>query len=282
MNYRHDYHAGNVADVFKHLVLIRLLAAMRRKDKPFCYLDTHAGSAAYSLAGEAARRTGEWQEGIGRLWNVDAGDGPLADLLATVAALPDNQGSSIPAAYPGSGTIAGAWLRPDDRAVLCEWLPDVARALKADFAGDRRVAVHHRNGYEGLSAFLPPAERRGVVLIDPPFEDRDEFERLRRAVVMAHRRWDTGVIAAWYPLKDRRQADRFLAGLASAGIRRRLIVEFAPLPADVPGRLFGSGLAIVNPPWQVDEELRAALPALMTHLTDDPARASWRVEPHGD
>lgn len=278
MNYRHAYHAGNFADVFKHVALWALLAAMRRKDKPFFYLDSHAGGPVYRLDSEAARRTGEWRHGIGRLWHVTPADDVTAAYLGLVRGLAANAGAETPMVYPGSTSIAQAGLRDVDRAVFCDALPGAAHELKQTLGNDPRIAVHQRDGYEALKAFLPPAERRGVVLVDPPYESRNEFERLQQALVAAHRRWATGVFAAWYPLKDHDAVARFRRGVTDSGIRRVLIAELSPLPDDLDGRFHGAGMLLINPPWGVDEQLRVAGAGLLDQLADDRGRAHCRVE----
>jgi 23S rRNA (adenine2030-N6)-methyltransferase len=278
LNYRHAYHAGNFADCFKHVALRLLLAAMHRKAKPFCYLDTHAGGAGYPLDSEAAARTQEWRNGIGRLWHSEGLEASVAAHVAAVRAEPGNDVAVEPRVVPGSARIGQSWLRDGDRAVVCDALPEAATELKAAFRDDDRIAVHQRDGYEALKACLPPHERRGVVLVDPPFEQADEFQRLLKAVRTAHRRWATGVYALWYPIKDEPAVAAFRQGLIDAGIPRVLIAEFWPRPRDVAGRFAGCGLAILNPPWQLDDQLRSAAGCLVDRLADNRDLAGYRVE----
>ena len=257
MNYRHAYHAGNEADCFKHALLVPLLRALTRKDKPLFVLDTHAGIGAYDLASGEAEKTGEWRQGIGRL--LEAKPPELAEYLALVR---------DPGRYPGSPALARAVLRPGDRLVLCELHPEDAALLKRRFHGDPRVQVHHRNGYEALSALLPPPERRGLILIDPPYEKADEFAILAAALDKARRKFPTGVFAAWYPVKHRKPVRDFIADLAARRIPDLIACELLLRPPLDPARLNGSGLLIVNPPYGFQAEAVPILAALRATLAD--------------
>ncbi len=220
MNYRHAFHAGNFADVFKHVLLTRILAYLMRKETPLRFIDTHAGIGFYDLAGDEAQRTGEWREGIGLLRKAIAPEA-IADLLQPyleIAASGADDDSL--ARYPGSPAIAASLLRPLDRMIFCELHPADAGRLRRAFARDRRVKTIEIDGYTGLRAYVPPVERRGLVLIDPPFEDRGEFARLAAAVAEAWRKWPTGIYAIWYPVKSRRECDDFFADLADAGLAK--------------------------------------------------------------
>lgn len=267
MNYRHAFHAGNFADVFKHAVLALLLESLARKDAPFCYLDTHAGAGRYDLLGETARKTGEYRDGIGRLWNSPPLSG-LEDYLAAVRAM--NPAGTLHY-YPGSPAIARSLLRPQDRMVLVEQHPEEYERLKAEFANDRRAAVLWQDGYAALKALLPPREKRGLVLIDPPYESIDEYTQAVEGLRVAYARWSTGVYVIWFPIKDRAPVERLRRQLAASGIRKILVAEFCPYPADSAFRLNGSGLVIVNPPWQLDQTLAAVLPRLLEILRQHPA-----------
>jgi 23S rRNA (adenine2030-N6)-methyltransferase len=271
LNYRHAFHAGNFADVFKHVVLVALLKALAKKATPFCYLDTHAGSGRYDLASEAARKTGEFEQGISRVWQAVHAPALVSEYLAAVQAV--NRGPQL-RFYPGSPRVARFFLRAQDRAVLLEKHPEEAARLNQEFAGDRQVLVQQQDGYTGLKAFLPPAEKRGLVLIDPPFEQANEFEQLAAGLKAAQARFAHGVYALWYPIKDRAPITRFEQALEASGIRKILGCEFLLYPADSPLRMNGCGLAIVNPPWQVDEQLRATLPWLVERLRVDSRSAS--------
>lgn len=257
MNYRHAYHAGNAADCVKHALLLALLRALMRKDKPLFVLDTHAGIGAYDLAGGEAAKTGESRQGIGRLLQADPPE--LADYLA----LARDSGR-----YPGSPALARAALGPGDRLVLCELHPDDFGLLKRRFRGDPRVQVHHRDGYAALAALLPPPERRGLILIDPPYERADEFARLAAALDAARRKFPTGVFAAWYPVKHRAPVRDFLADLAGRRIPDMIACELLLRPPLDPARLNGSGLLIVNPPYGFEADATPILAALRATLAD--------------
>lgn len=276
MNYRHVFHAGNFADVFKHAVLSLLLKSLHRKDTPFCYLDTHAGAGRYDLDGAAAQKTGEFREGILRLWHAEPLP-VLADYLAAVRAV--NTGNAL-RYYPGSPAVAHFFLRPRDRMLLLELQPEECAQLKAQFAGDRRVTVLAQDGYAGLKAFLPPTERRGLVLIDPPYESNDEYARVVGGLRVAHARWGSGTYALWYPVKNRPPVERFHRALVGSGIRKMLLVEFAPYAEDTGFRLNGCGMIVINPPWQLEETLRSLLPGLLDVLRQHPSGhtgVSWLV-----
>lgn len=280
MNYRHLYHAGNFADVCKHLCLLALLDHLRKKPEPFCYLDTHAGIGRYELSRMEAQKTGEYHGGIGKLLGAQALPPELTDYVERVIGFDAGNRRDALRVYPGSPALARGKLREQDRAVLVELHPADFETLKALFRGDRQVAVHHMNAYHAMKAFVPPRERRGLVLIDPPFEIEDEFEQLVSGLQEAHRRWPTGIYAIWYPVKDRREVFRFHAALRRTGIRKILAAEFCLYPEDLPDRLNGSGMVIVNPPWQIEQRLLPNLQALAALLTTpEQARISidWLV-----
>lgn len=267
MNYRHGYHAGNFADVLKHTALSELLHLLLSKDKKLFVLDTHAGTGGYDLAGKLAERTGEAAAGIVRLAATPNAGRPAAVVryLAAVAAYDRKFGPSGGGLrrYPGSPRLIRAVLRPGDRFIACELHAEDALALRREFAGDRAVEVRQEDGYKVLKAMLPPPERRGLVLIDPPFEATDEFERLSRAVRQGLRRFATGCYAIWYPIKDEAAAAAFVATL---GAPKHLVMELR-----VPGeagatRLTACGLAVINPPWRFEEAMAEALPWIASVL----------------
>lgn len=265
MNYRHGYHAGNFADVLKHTALCELLRLLTAKDKKLFVLDTHAGAGGYDLAGRLAQRTGEAETGIARLAAAPRAGMPpaVARYLAAVAAYDRKFGATDgkPRRYPGSPRLVRAALRPGDRFIACELHPEEALALKREFAGDRAVEVRHADGYKALKALLPPVERRGLMLIDPPFEATDEYERLLRALRQGVRRFATGCYAIWYPIKDE-QAVTFTGELSAL---KPLTLEMR-LDGIEPGRLAVCGLAVVNPPWRFEEAMREALPWIADRL----------------
>lgn len=261
MNYRHVFHAGNFADVVKHAALTLLLRDLQRKEAPLAVFDVHAGIGLYDLRAEAASKTGEWREGIARFL-AEPPPPALADYAAALAAA--NPDGSL-RFYPGSPWLARRLLRPGDRLVVVELHPDDARALRRQFQDDPQVAVHQRDAYEALKGLLPPPERRGLVLIDPPFEARDEFARLRRGLAQALRRWASGVFCVWYPIKDRPPVQAFHAAVRELGTPA-LAAELLVFPDDYPARLNGCGLVILNPPWRFDATLAAVLPELHRRL----------------
>ena len=279
MNYRHAFHAGNFADVVKHAVLARIIVHLKEKPAAFRVIDTHAGAGLYDLCGPEASRTGEWREGIGRLLAAQLSPGVhtlLAPYLDAVAAL--NPGGDMKL-YPGSPALAQSLLRDQDRLVVCEWEPNAARALAAFVHGDARAKAVEIDGYTALNAYVPPKERRGLVLIDPPYEQPDEFERLGQALAAAHRKWPTGIYALWYPIKNLRETAAFARRIAASGIARVLRAELTLARADSQ-RLGGSGLILVNPPWRLEQELSVLMPALAQSLgaaAAGTARIDWLV-----
>ncbi|MFR0690929.1 23S rRNA (adenine(2030)-N(6))-methyltransferase RlmJ [Enterobacterales bacterium AE_CKDN230030158-1A_HGKHYDSX7] len=273
MNYRHAYHAGNHADVLKHIVLARLFALMARKDTPFAYLDSHSGIGLYDLLGDEASRTGEWESGIGRLWGRDDLPELVQDYLEVVSALNPDGGLEY---YPGSPELARRLTRPQDRVLLNELHPEDGRLLKANMAGERRISVHQGDGWLLPRAFLPVTEKRAVLLIDPPFEQPDDLERCVTALDEAIGRMRQTVVAIWYPIKDRRQLKRFYQRLEKSSAPKMLRVELCVHPADTADRLNGSGLVIANPPWPLDEELRGLLPWLAQTLAQ--TESEWLMD----
>lgn len=264
MHYRHGFHAGNFADVFKHTLLCGLLLALNRKEKPWCYLDTHAGAGCYDLGGEGATRTGEWQEGIGRLAAVEDPTEPLATYLGIIRRLPQGH-------YPGSPLIARALARAQDRLVLCEKVEEVAETLRSELRGDSRAHVHRRDGYEA-HALLPPAEKRGLVLIDPPFERVDEFDAAAEFLKQAQGRFGTGIFAAWYPLKNRHAAGRFVRRVARES--QKPVSEFRfETGAPGEGQMRACGVLVANPPFRFEEEVMPALQRLVPLLAQGPGAA---------
>lgn len=276
MNYRHVFHAGNFADVLKHVVLVHLLRALQDRDSGFVYIETHAGAGRYDLEAPGPQESAEYRDGIDRLWNSPA-EG-THDYLAAVGAV--NRGHAL-RFYPGSPRIARFLLRPQDRMWICEHEPDECRRLRAEFAGDRQVRVHCSDGYAALKAWLPPPEARGLALIDPPFKYADEWEGAYAALMDAVDRWAAGTYALWYPVKTGTTAERFLAKLKSAGLPRVLVAELRLWSDDTPFRLNGCGMAVVNPPCSFEGMLRQSLPTLAQKLkrgSDAPrVRVEWLV-----
>ena len=269
MNYRHAFHAGNHADVFKHAAVALVLEHLRGKDQPFAVLDTHAGIGAYDLSGDEAQRSPEWRDGIARIFVRQLASAPGYSQI--IAAL-NPEGLET---YPGSPEIVRVMLRPDDRLMACELHPADAQTLKARYRREPRVAVHQRDGYEAMSALLPPPERRGLVLIDPPFEQTDETGRLISALAQGLKRWPTGIFMAWYPIKDRKISAALSAAAAAAPFPKTLRAEFTPFLWEE-NSLPGSGLLILNAPWKLDEKLAALGEELSGLLGAGSAR--WSVD----
>jgi len=273
MNYRHAFHAGNHADVLKHVILSRLIALLSRKEAPFAYLDSHAGVGLYDLAGDQASRTGEWLQGIARLWQAEDVPDQLVDYLEVIRAMnPDG----VLRHYPGSPELARMLTREQDRLYLNEKHPEDGRLLKENMAGDRRVAVHLGEGWYVSRALLPTREKRVLLLIDPPFEQADELERCVQSLNEAIGRMRQAVVAIWYPIKELGQLRRFYRDLEKSNAPKLLRIELYVHPADDAQRLNGSGLVISNPPWGLEDELKQILPWLTTLLGQ--SQAGWRMD----
>ena len=277
MNYRHIYHAGNFADVLKHAVLARLVRYLQNKDKAFRVLDTHAGIGLYDLSSEEAQKTGEWQTGIGKLMDADL-PAPVAELLepylSTVRELNPEGGMQF---YPGSPKLARMLFRPQDRLSAMELHPDDARALARLFEGDYQVRVTELDGWLSLGAHLPPKEKRGLILVDPPFELENEYQRLADGLNKAYRRFSTGTYCLWYPLKKGAPIKDFHERLQSFDIQKMLCAELSVKSDRLEG-LSGSGLIVVNPPYTLKDELHTLLPFLKTVMAQDryaSHRAFW-------
>ncbi|PIO97153.1 23S rRNA (adenine(2030)-N(6))-methyltransferase RlmJ [Pleomorphomonas carboxyditropha] len=269
MNYRHAFHAGNFADVLKHAVLARILAYLGRKDAGYRVIDSHAGIGLYDLAADEALRTGEWRGGVGRV-RAARPSPALGDWLAPwLSALRAVNGGDDLLVYPGSPAIATALGRLQDRYHFNELHPQDAATLTALYAGDRRVRVGSEDGYVTVRAQLPPRERRGLVIVDPPFEEAGEFDRLTRAVHDARKRFATGCLMIWYPIKDVAAVDAFLAGAAGAGYPRLIAIEQWVRQPGGDGPLAGAGVLVANPPFTLADETEAILPELTRLLAED-------------
>ena len=264
MNYRHAFHAGNFADVAKHLALVAVLLHLRRKQTPFAVIDSHAGCGVYNLCGEEAARTGEAASGIGKLAGLDGGPPALATYLEL---------ARMDGAYPGSPLIAAKLLRPQDRLVAVEKHPEDATALAVALKPFRKARAESADGYARLLALLPPPERRAAVLIDPPYEAADEFAEAARALAGALRRFATGIYLVWFPIKSPGEADGFCGEVLAAGARKALRLDVT-LRARREDRLTAAGLVVVNPPFGFEDEMRAAL-ALALPLMGAEARFLW-------
>jgi 23S rRNA (adenine2030-N6)-methyltransferase len=272
LNYRHAFHAGNFADCMKHALLVWMLRALARKPAGFLVLDTHAGAGRYDLGGSEAGRTGEWRGGIGRLLAARDSGLSLPDGISDFLGLIDRLGL-----YPGSPALVRTLLRPQDRLVCCELHPENHAALRAAMRGEAQVSVHLRDGYEAVRAFLPPRERRGLVLLDPPYEAPDEFARLTEALRQGYSRFPSGTFAAWYPIKHRAPVRGFHAAVGEAAIRDVVAAELLLREPVDPDRLNGCGLLVVNPPWQFMEGAEPMLAPLAAILGEGEAGAGIRM-----
>jgi len=283
VNYRHAYHAGNFADVLKHLVMVLVLQHLKQKPGPFRVIDTHAGIGRYDLASDEALRTGEWRDGIGRLLEATLSDATQKAISAyTDIIRAENPGMVDEiSAYPGSPAIARHMIRADDVIVANELHPEDAESLKALFGRDRRVKVMSLDGYTALKALLPPKERRGVVLVDPPFEQPGEYDRLAKAVSEAHRRFSSGTMILWYPVKDREAVARFEEQVTRSGVAKTLLIELSvrgPTRGEPSQRgLTATGLLVINPPYTLEATLRQVMPEISSVLAQGQG-AGYRIE----
>jgi len=269
LNYRHAFHAGSFADVFKHAVLCRLLDYLRQKPAAFRVIDTHAGAGLYDLTSPEATRGGEWRDGILRLIEARLPDKVAALLkpyLDVIGAL--NEPGQLKV-YPGSPALVRAWLRGEDRLIACELEPEAHTALADAMQRDTRIKTLAIDGWTALSAYVPPKERRGLVVTDPPFEQDSDFPRLAQALAVAHRKWAGGQYLLWYPIKGRTEPDALAKRLGRLGIPKILRAELIVSPLSDPTRLNGSGLILVNPPWTLEGELKVLLPVLAGILGRD-------------
>ena len=275
MNYRHAFHAGNFADVHKHAVLVRVLLHLRHKPAAFRVIDAHAGAARYDLLGPEPSRSGEWREGIERVWQAppqEAAHDLLAPYLGAVAAFNPDTKLRV---YPGSPLIVTSLLRRQDRLIACELEPRAAAALTSALRGDARAKALAIDGWTALRAYLPPKERRGLVLIDPPFEEAADFMRLSAALAAAHRKWPTGIYMLWYPIKECAAPDGLAKRLQRLAIPRMLRCELSLGPPRADAGLVGSGLIVVNPPFTLEPDLQRLIPGLGGMLSP---QASWRLD----
>ncbi|HET7608593.1 MAG TPA: 23S rRNA (adenine(2030)-N(6))-methyltransferase RlmJ [Gammaproteobacteria bacterium] len=273
LSYLHGYHAGNHADVLKHTVLTALLARLVAKDKPLRYIDTHAGAGGYDLRAPPAQRNREHEGGIGKIWDADDAPPAVARLLTLAHRF--NGGGPLKR-YPGSPWLARESLRPIDDLFLFELHPAEHRALKNACAGDRRVKVQRENGLTECIGLVPPPSKRALLLVDPSYELRDEHRDVVDALAKAHKRFTTGVFAIWYPVIERRWVERYERALRATGIAAISTYELCVASERRDGGLVGSGVFVVNAPWQLDDELGAALPWLAQRLGAE-REASHRI-----
>lgn len=281
LSYRHGFHAGNHADVLKHLVLLALLQQMRAKDKPFVVMDSHAGNGLYRLDSAQARKTREAESGVLPLWSQfrqqHVSNALLRDYLGLIANLaPENAGAEL-VLYPGSPMLALSQLREQDRLLLMELHNTEISELRHNLSYERRVAIHHRDGFEGAIALSPPEPRRGVLLIDPAYEDKDDYERVIKTVREVHRRWATGVLAVWFPMLGRQRDHSPALIKALAGLPGVRVMTLATTRQTEEFGMHGSGMLIVNSPWQLGAHVDPALHEVVACLAGSCPEATYRV-----
>ena len=275
LSYRHSFHAGNHADVLKHIVLMLILENLKLKDKGFYYLDTHASVGRYQLSSDEAEKTGEYKEGIGRLWERTDLPEEISRYVDLIKHL--NFGAKTLRYYAGSPLIAAQLLRPQDRALLTELHPRDFPLLRNNFKEFKNVSVKCDNGFQQLKATLPPKERRGLVLIDPPYELKEDYDLVVKAAEEGYKRFATGTYAIWYPVVLRQQTKRIFKGLQASGIRKILKIELAVRPDSDQRGMTASGMAVINPPWTLENQMKAMLPYLVKTLVPE-GTGSWTVE----
>lgn len=273
LSYRHSFHAGNHADVVKHLVLTLILQSLKQKDKGFFYLDTHSGVGRYSLLSAEAEKTGEYLEGVARLWERCDLPEEVALYLNEIKKL--NKGKLK--YYAGSPLLAVQQLRPQDRALLTELHPNDFPLLRQEFAKVENVVTKREDGFQQLKAALPPKEKRGLVLIDPPYELKEDYELVVKAIIEGYKRFATGIYAIWYPVVLRQHTKRIVRGLQETGIRKILQIELAVRPDSDQRGMTASGMIVINPPWQLESQMKKVLPYLTEVLVPE-GTGRWCVE----
>ncbi|HHT7856305.1 23S rRNA (adenine(2030)-N(6))-methyltransferase RlmJ [Pasteurella multocida] len=275
LSYRHSFHAGNHADVLKHLVLMLIIENLQQKEKGFYYLDTHAGVGHYRLFSEEAEKNAEFEQGIARLWQRDDLPEKVARYIKLIKQV--NYGGKALRYYAGSPLIAAKMLRPQDRALLTELHPSDYPLLRNNFKEFDNVTTKRDNGFQQLKATLPPKERRGLVLIDPPYELKEDYDLVVNAIEEGYKRFATGIYAIWYPVVLRQQTKRILKGLEKTGIRKILQIELAVRPDSDQRGMTASGMIVINPPWTLTQQMQNILPYLTNVLVPE-GTGSWTVK----
>ncbi|MEH6453049.1 MAG: 23S rRNA (adenine(2030)-N(6))-methyltransferase RlmJ [Psychromonas sp.] len=274
LSYRHSFHAGNFADVLKHTISTSILDYMLKKDKPFCYLDTHSGCGAYSLSSEQALKTKEFNNGIMRLWGRKDLPLPVANYVEQVV---EFNAQSALKHYPGSPSIARQKLREDDRMFLFELHPNEFTNMRENFSGDRQIKMSKSDGLQGLIANMPPKERRGYILIDPSYEIKSEYQEVVETLIAAYKRFATGTYALWYPVINRVTINRMERELKSSGIKNIQLFELGILADSDERGMTSSGMIVINPPWTLQKEMQESLPFLAKTLGED-GEGYYRIE----
>ncbi|OBT05470.1 rRNA methyltransferase [Shewanella sp. UCD-FRSSP16_17] len=276
LSYRHGYHAGNYADVLKHTMLLQVLKLMHKKHKPMAYIDSHAGAGGYALTDEFSKKTGEYLDGVAKLWGKDDLPEPLLQYVDDVKHF--NQGEEELAFYPGSPAFVDMNMREKDRMVLHELHGTDFASLDEQFANDRHIRVVKGDGLKGLIAAVPPLERRGVALIDPSYEIKTDYQDVANAIIKAHKRFATGVYMLWYPVVDRAQTEAMLKILADSGIKNQLRIEQSITPDSDAFGMTAAGLWIINPPWQLDIAAKETLDYLERCLGQSGGKTVVKLE----
>ena len=274
LSYRHSFHAGNHADVLKHIVLMLIIESLQQKEKGFYYLDTHAGAGLYRLFSQEAEKTAEYAEGIGRLWQRDDLPTEVDRYVKLIRKL--NYGGKELRYYAGSPLLAANLLRPQDRALMMELHPSDFLLLRNNFKAFENVTVKIGDGFQQVKATLPPKERRGLVLIDPPYELKEDYDLVVKAIEEGYKRFATGVYVIWYPVVLRQQTKRMIKGLEATGIRKILQIELAVRPDSDQRGMTASGMIVINPPWTLEKQMKSILPYLSTVLAPQ-GTDSWSV-----
>jgi len=275
LSYRHSFHAGNHADVLKHIVLMLILENLKLKEKGFFYLDTHSGVGRYRLSSNESEKTGEYKEGIGRLWDQTDLPEDIARYVKMIKKL--NYGGKELRYYTGSPLIAAEFLRPQDRALLTELHPSDYPILRNNFSDYKNVTVKCDNGFQQVKATLPPKERRGLVLIDPPYELKEDYDLVVKAIEEGYKRFATGTYAIWYPVVLRQQTKRIFKGLEATGIRKILKIELSVRPDSDQRGMTASGMVVINPPWTLETQMKEILPYLTKTLVPEGI-GGWTVD----
>jgi 23S rRNA (adenine2030-N6)-methyltransferase len=276
LSYRHAFHAGNYADVLKHIVLQRILLHLTQKDKPLMYVDTHAGAGGYRLDSEYAEKTEEFHDGIARLWDREDLPEPVADYVNLIRQFNYASNGKKLSHYPGSPWIAQHLLRPHDKLVFAELHSSDFPLLNKHFRADDRIRILEEDGYKTLNAVFPPAQKRGLALIDPSYEQKKEYQWVIEHLISSHNKFATGVYALWYPVVDRSYIDRMEKALKRSGIPKIQLFEFAIEPDSTGHGMTASGMIVINPPWKLMEEMHTVLPCLVNCLA--PETGSFRAE----
>ena len=266
LSYRHSFHAGNHADVLKHIVQSLCLESLKQKEKPFVYHDTHSGAGRYDLLHAHAEKTGEYKDGIAKIWQLNDIPAELMPYLSTIKKL--NSGDNL-RFYPGSPSVGAMLLREQDRAVLSELHPTDFPLLLQEFRGNRQVKMHNEDGFSRLKASLPPKERRGLILIDPPYELKHEYQDVVNSIAESVKRFATGIYAIWYPVVFRENIDLITNGLADLGIRKIMQIELGVMPDSNERGMTASGMIVINPPWQLESQMQRILPWLQKAIAPD-------------